>query len=198
MVGIAAPLLPGLAGWTAPRGPEMILDERALRNAATEVAAAALPEACGVIVSAFGDPGREALAARLDCPVIGIGEASARAVAGRAFAVVTTTPGLARAIDRMMAPVGRYLGCYLTPGNPLALMKTPALLDLLLAEAIGRAARDGAEAVIIGGGPLGEAAARLSASCETPLISPIRAAARELRARLGPNLPEAAAQAARS
>ncbi|ASP20232.1 Asp/Glu racemase [Antarctobacter heliothermus] len=181
MVQIACQILPDITGWTAPKGPQMIVDEAALTAAGQQVAEAQLPRVAGIIVSAFGDPGRAALAARMVCPVIGIGAASARAAGGRCFAVATTTPNLSVPIDALMTPVGGYLGCYLTQDDPLALMAHPARLDAALAGAVARAAEDGAEVIIIGGGPLGEAAERLSASSPVPLISPIRAACAELR-----------------
>lgn len=181
MLTIARQILPEITGWTAPTGPQMIVDAAALEVAGQQVAEAQLPRIAGVIVSAFGDPGRAALAARLACPVIGIGAASARAAAGRRFAVATTTPGLAGPIDALMTPVGGYLGCYLSSDDPLALMAHPGRLDAALTQAILRAADDGAEVVIIGGGPLGAAAERLSVISPVPLISPIRAACAEMR-----------------
>lgn len=54
-----------------------------------------------------------------------------------------------------------------------------------LAEAVEACvADDGAEAVIIGGGPLGEAAEALQGSFAVPVIGPIPAACRVLVARL--------------
>ncbi|TDE36197.1 aspartate/glutamate racemase family protein [Antarcticimicrobium sediminis] len=200
MVAIASKILPGVSGWTAPEGPQMIVTEATLDAAAELVGAAVLPACDGVIVSAFGDPGRARLAARLSCPVLGIGAAAARQASalasasgdssggssGGGFAVVTTTPDLAPRIDRMMAGQGgaAYLGCYLTQGEPEALMLDAAALDAALLEASERAARAGAAAVIIGGGPLGEAAERLAECAPVPLISPIRAAATEMAALL--------------
>lgn len=167
----------------------MIVTEAALDAAADIVGDAGLPAARGVIVSAFGDPGREALARRLDCPVIGIGQAAAlEARAAGCFAVATTTPGLKRRIDTMMrshAGDGAYLGCYLAKGDPLALMADPAALDAALLDACESAAADGAGVVIIGGGPLGQAADRLASRAPVPLVAPIRAAARRMRDALG-------------
>lgn len=196
MVAIASKILPGVSGWTAPQGPQMIVTEATLDAAAELVGATVLPECDGVIVSAFGDPGRARLAARLSCPVLGIGAAAARQAyalasasggsSGGGFAVVTTTPDLAPRIDRMMAGQGgaAYLGCYLAKGEPEALMLDAAALDAALLEASERAARAGAVAVIIGGGPLGEAAERLAECAPVSLISPIRAAAAEMAALL--------------
>ena len=190
MCAIAGRVLPGVRGWTAPAGPPLITDPEALAEAAAFVAAAEVaPECAGVIVSAFGDPGQAALAARLRVPVIGIGAAAARAAAkgGRAFAVVTHTPALETSIDRLMnsaAPDGRYLGTYLAQGDPIALSEDPKKLDNALLYAAIRAHGDGAEVVIIGGGPLGEAADRLADHAPCILVSPILRAAVELRARL--------------
>ena len=188
MVAIARTVLPGVTGWTAPEGPLMIVTEDALSRAEELVGNAELPEVGGVIVSAFGDPGRAALAARLSCPVVGIGQAAAfeAAEGGRSVAVVTTTPGLKDSIDAMMrGHIGAaYMGCLLTHGEPEALMRDPAVLDDALTEAIVRAAGQGAQSIIIGGGPLGEAADRLAPLSPVPLIAPIRAAARRLKAEL--------------
>lgn len=183
MLGIARRILPDLDGWTAPEGPGMITDAAALSHAATLVAGADLPAVSGIIVSAFGDPGRAGLAARLDCPVVGIGAEAARVAGqgGRSFAVVTTTPGLRAGIDALM---GDYMGCYVTPGDPLALMGDAAALDAALLAQIRRAAADGAQAAIIGGGPLGEAADRLADQSPIALIAPIPAAAAALKAQL--------------
>ncbi|MFD1749345.1 aspartate/glutamate racemase family protein [Salipiger marinus] len=105
MVAIAARVLPRVEGWTAPAGPPLLTDPAVLAQAGDLVAAAEVPEGiAAVIVSAFGDPGQAALAARLAVPVVGIGGAAARAAArgGRRFAVVTHTPALVESIDALM------------------------------------------------------------------------------------------------
>ncbi|WP_237220188.1 aspartate/glutamate racemase family protein [Salipiger sp. CCB-MM3] len=195
MCAIAARVLPGVTGWTAPAGPPLLTNPASLAEAGRLVAAAELREGlAGVIVSAFGDPGRDELAARLDIPVIGIGEAAARAAAqgGRTFAVVTHTPALETSIDALMhnaAPDARYLGTYLADGDPTELSADPKKLDAALLYAVRRACHDGAEAVIIGGGPLGEAADRLADHAPCVLVSPILHAALQLQAKL--RLPKA-------
>lgn len=185
-------------GWTAPSGPSLLTSEAALDAAAVWVAQAEIPaDISGVIVSAFGDPGRAQLAARLSVPVVGIGHAAAIAAAkgGRRFAVVTHTPGLVRAIDALMrastprSPPSQYLGTFLTEGDPLApwvgLGADPVALDAALETALEaailRAYAAGAEAVILGGGPLAEAAERLRARVPCPLIAPIPEAAHRLQ-----------------
>ncbi len=134
-----------------------------------------------MIVAAFGDPGADRLAARLAVPVIGIGAAAARAAAqgGRAFAVATTTPALRDRIDALMrGQNGRYLGCHLTDSPDV--MRDPDALDHALLDAVMRAAAAGAEAVIIGGGPLAQAAVRLAPLSPVPLIQPVPEAARAM------------------
>ncbi|PUB17441.1 aspartate/glutamate racemase family protein [Yoonia sediminilitoris] len=190
MVTIAAHVLPSLASWTAPAGPSLISTMDDLNAAATLVATARIPnDIDGVIVSAFGDPGRKALAERLEIPVVGIGEAAAIAAAkgGRRYAVVTHTPGLVTSIDALMrasAPQSAYLGTFLADADPLAVSADKARLDAALLAATHRAYAAGAQAVIIGGGPLAEAAERLRLQAPCDLIMPIPEAARRILAQL--------------
>jgi len=189
MCQIAAKVLrtPPLA-WTAPEGPSLITTRNDLIAASRFIEQAEIPDGIeAIMVSAFGDPGAAALAARLPIPVVGIGGAAARASA-RPFAVATTTPQLVASIDSLMrtnATGTTYCGCFVSEGEPNALMESEHLLDDALLAAIHKAAQAGAQCVIIGGGPLGEAAERLSDQSPLPLISPIRAAATEVRALLG-------------
>lgn len=188
MCAMAARILPETpTGWTAPVGPPLIGTPEDLQTAADQIAATGFtPWPQAIIVSAFGDPGAEALALRAPCPVIGIGAAAARAAAaagGQPFAVATTTSSLAPLIDGLTqrsAPSARYLGCFCTAGDPAALMSDAEALDLALLEQIEKAHAAGAAAVIIGGGPLGEAAERLRAKAPLRLINPILCAAREV------------------
>ena len=189
MLVIARRHLPDVVGWTNPRGPRMITTADALGRAAEQVAGADLPDASGVIVAAFGDPGVQALARRRDCPVVGIGAAAARAAAqgGAAFAVATTTPGLRAPIDALMRAEGtggQYLGAFITTGDPLALLHDQVALDTALVAACARAGAAGAAHVIIGGGPLAAAAARIAAQVPVALIQPLPEACRALTALL--------------
>ncbi|MFF7813215.1 aspartate/glutamate racemase family protein [Streptomyces roseolus] len=180
-------------GVTVAAGPPMLVDEDLLRASVRHVLDAADtllagpdgPEVAALIVGAFGDPGVEELRARTPVPVIGIAEAALREAGadGRRFGIATTTPGLAAAIDARAARLGwsaQYTGVRLTPGDPHRLAANPGELTERLAEAVDRCVReDGAEAVVIGGGPLGEAAEALRDRFPVPVVGPVPAASRE-------------------
>ena len=192
MLAIVRRHLPDVRGWTNVNAPAMITDQDALLAAGNQIALAALPPARAVIVAAFGDPGATALAKTLEVPVVGIGAAAARSAGqgGAAFAVVTTTPKLAPAIDALMRAHGvGYLGCFLTQGDPEALLEDPAALDFALQDACQTAAQAGAERIIIGGGPLAAAAIRIAAQVSVPLVQPLVAACHEVASRIGHPVP---------
>ncbi len=186
-------------GVTVAAGPAMLVDEEALRASAGHVRDAADRLLAGpdgarvaaVVVSAFGDPGVEELRTRLSVPVVGIAEAAMREAGadGRRFGIATTTPRLAAAIDARVRRLGwsaQYTGVRLTPGDPRQLAAAPQDMTDRLAEAVELCVReDGAEAVVIGGGPLGEAAEALRDRFPVPVVGPIPAAAREVRRLLG-------------
>ncbi|UOM35231.1 aspartate/glutamate racemase family protein [Acuticoccus sp. I52.16.1] len=172
-------------GLTAPFGAPLITEPAALAVAAEAVASLApdLAAADAVIVAAFGDPGLDALRARLASPVTGLAEAgmAEAAAEGRRFAVVTTTPDLAAAIAAIAARYGhrRFAGTWLTPGDAAARMADPDALVVALGEACRAAVEEGgAEAIVIGGGPLAQAARALAGTVGVPLIEPVPAAVR--------------------
>jgi allantoin racemase len=196
MVAIAQAAVPDgveVIGATAQRGVAMIVDAAALAAASDEVVEIGVRlgrDAAGIIVSAFGDPGVAALRSRIGAPVIGIAEAAMREAAdgARRFGIATVTPGLVAAIDAKVAALGlgtRYSGVRLTVGDAVALAADPERLVTELADAVLACIDiDKAEAVIIGGGPLGNAATALAPRFAVPVIAPIPAAVR-LLGRLG-------------
>lgn len=183
-----------IAGATARRGVPMILGAENLAASAAEVVEIGtrhVPAAAGIIIGAFGDPGLAALRRQVDVPVEGICEAGMREAAadGRRFGVATVTPELAGPIAARAEELGLahlYAGIRVTPGDPAALAADPAALEAALAAAIELCLRrDGAEAVVIGGGPLSAAATALACRWAAPIIAPVPAALRRvlLRAR---------------
>jgi Asp/Glu/hydantoin racemase len=191
MVGIAREEAAGHAvidGLTAPSGAPLITDEAALDEAGRAVAslspAILADNPDGVIVSAFGDPGLDALRAVLPMPVTGIAEAGMAEAGqgGRRFCVVTTTPDLKTAIERTARHYGHaesFAGVWLTPGDPAALMNDPARLVEALRDACLQAIREAdVAAIVIGGGPLAVAARALKDRIGVPLIEPVPCAMR--------------------
>jgi allantoin racemase len=197
MVRIAASEVPAdfrVQGCTARRGPPMIVNEAELNAAGLEVEQSWLASGTtwdGVIVSAFGDPGIDLVRATSKVPVVGICEASMLEAAqnGRRFGVATVTPELVRAIDSRAHELGLgklYTGIRLTEGDPRGLAADPGALEEALAGAVLKCIEeDGAQAVIIGGGPLGQAALALAGRFGgVPVIAPIPSAVRRLLAQI--------------
>jgi Asp/Glu/hydantoin racemase len=194
MVAIARSCLPDdvvVAGATATRSPPMITTAAALAAAAGEVVDIGVRDAggiAGIIVAAFGDPGLQTLRRSVPIPAVGICEAAMieAAAGGRRFGVATVTPDLVVPISERARDLGLahlFTGIRLTPGDPVALAGDPVRLQQHLAEAVARCFDDDrAEAVIIGGGPLGQAATALAQSLGQPVIAPIPSAVRRLLA----------------
>ncbi|GAB4061102.1 aspartate/glutamate racemase family protein [Uliginosibacterium sediminicola] len=193
MLGIAQQaLLPAsrvlIEGRTAPRGQSLIVNEPALAEAAQvvqeygpQVAAEGFD---ALIVAAFGDPGLTALREQLAIPVTGIAEAgiAEAAAGGRRYSIVSTTPELRNSLQYL---AGRYghadslVSIRITRGEVQRVMQDP----LRMAEALLDSCRDaieldGAEAIVIGGGPLASAARAIAALLGVPVIEPVVAAVR--------------------
>lgn len=179
-------------GATATAGPKMITEDVALGQSRRYVVAAVLnaldenPDIAAVVVAAYGDPGRDILEDLLDIPILGIGKASMMAAAhgGRAFGVATSTPGLAAAIAAMgerFKGDANFVGVTLTQSEPTALAADPERQFEELRAAVQACVDRGAEAVIIGGGPLSETARRLSGLGIGTIIEPVPAACAMVR-----------------
>lgn len=179
-------------GATAARGPKMITDDEALKNSRRYTTAAGLaefvehPEIAGVIVAAYGDPGRDILADLLPVPVVGLAESSilSAAEAGESFGIATSTPGLVNSIialvDRYRGEV-KFTGVELTRSSPTILAASPDRQFEELRVAVTACVDKGAKTVIIGGGPLSETARRLAALDVSRIIEPVPAACVRLR-----------------
>ncbi len=183
-----------IVGATAQRGPSMIVDPTALAASApqvVEIGSARAKDVSGIIISAFGDPGIDDLRRAVSIPVVGIAEAAMLTASanGRRFGVATTTPGLVASIDARAAELGLahlYTGTRLTSGDPLKLSADPERLVYALRLAVSDCIQlDKAEAVIIGGGPLGNAATALAPMFSVPVIAPIPEAVHRIMGILG-------------
>jgi allantoin racemase len=142
------------------------------------------PGLSGIVISAFGDPALFEARRLTTLPVTGIAEAgmAEAAAGGRPFAVVTTTPDLVDSIAHsaeIYGHKGSFLGTELTEGDVTALTSDPVRLPQALLAACQRAVTTrGAEAIVIGGGPLAVAARQISGELPVPVIEPVSAAVR--------------------
>lgn len=176
-------------GVTAPHGVPMILNGEELAAAEKEVVemgTSLASKADGIIISAFGDPGLERLRALSDIPVVGICEASMleASAGGRRFGIATVTPDLVASFAAKAEGLGLshlFAGTRLTDGDPVTLANDAEALYAALATAVEQSLKlDRADAVIIGGGPLGRVAADLARQLTAPVIAPIRSATEQL------------------
>lgn len=188
-----------VVGLTAAAGPAMITDPAALAESRQHVRRAALDylsvhdggAVAAVIVAAIGDPGREQLSEELGVPVLGIGQGSIHAASrgNRRFGMATSTPLLAASLAKLVAAHGKsefFTGVRLTASEPLVLAADPDQQYQELAAAVGESsALDGAEAVIIAGGPLSATALRLAQTTRAEIIQPVPSACGLLLERLG-------------
>ncbi|MGB6007393.1 aspartate/glutamate racemase family protein [Castellaniella sp.] len=178
--------------------PSLLTTPQDMVSAATGVVrigrqAAKDPRIGAIIVSAFSDPGLDQLRQSVSIPVFGIGEQAFREAArgGRPFAIATVTPdpGLIESFRQKAASLGyaaQYRGTLATEGDPKKLVEDPALLDAALAKVVRTVIdKDGAQAVIMGGGPLSASAVRLQPQFDVPLIVAVSAAARAAAAAIG-------------
>lgn len=179
-------------GATAAAGPKMIIDDEALEASIAHTVEAALeavksePDIKAVLVAAFGDPGRDALEKALDVPVFGIGKSAMTEAAceGRTFGVATSTPGLAQSIANManrFRGESSFVGVELTESDPLTLAADPDRQFAELRDAVQACVDQGAELVIIGGGPLSESAKRLRGLGIAEIVEPVPAGCAQIR-----------------
>lgn len=197
MVAIARDALPPgfvIEGVTAKRGVPMILNEGQLAASASGVIEMALEDndrLDGIIIGAFGDPGIDILRGLVDFPVVGICEASmlAASMKERRFGIATITPGLVSSFAAKAGSLGvghLFTGTRLTEGEPDALVTNKEWLENALFNAVEECfLHDGAAAVIVGGGPLGQTAHSLSKRFLAPVIAPIPSAVTLLLKRIG-------------
>ena len=188
----AAPAGVKVEGVSARFGADLIETEDALETASRAVAEILNSRTAGydgVVISAFGDPGLHLAPSGLN--IVGIAEAGIKtaAEAGRRFSIVTTTPGLGNAIRRLVVRYGQedqFVSLRGIEGPAQASMRDPAALTDALRGAISDAREvDGAEAVVIGSGPLASVARQLAHELAVPVVEPIPSAIRLLSQRIG-------------
>lgn len=209
MVGLlqaALPLMWHVTGRTATQGVPLIDSAEQLHACTAHVLQMWRSDPYGwdaVVVSGFGDPCVEQLRRLTKCPVIGLGEASvlAASAGGRRFGIATVTPKLAdpiRALVQRLGVAHLYTGLSNAPGHIPQLLRDQTQLKQALHYASQACVQfDGAQAVIVGGGPLGHTALSLQAQQAlygVPIIAPLSATAQWLQQHLPYTLPARTAQ----
>ena len=187
---------------SAPFGLPLIVS-RADWLVAGPATLAALAERRGsydaAIIACFGDPGLDAAKELAGVPVIGISEAAfhAACMLGRRFGIVSFTAALRPMFEDVLAPHGlaaRCAGFRMGPafaGDPgLVAEERSALLVDLCRQSVEQ---DGAEAVILAGGPLAGLAPVIASQVPVPLVDGTVAAVRLAEALVGLAPPHAAA-----
>ena len=177
-----------VSGHTATRGHALIADTAALQETSALMVpfalAVARAGADALVISAFGDPGLAAIRQRVAIPVAGLAEAGIAEAAqgGRRFSIVTVTPALQDSLAqaaRQHGQAGQLASIRFTQGAVGDAMQGPQALEDALLDACRLAVQaDGAQAIVIGGGPLAQAAAGISARLDVPVIDPVAAAVR--------------------
>jgi allantoin racemase len=177
-----------VVGYTASRGPKVITNEASLEDAARQVAdlGKRLAEQGyrAILISGFGDPGLRRLREEIPIQVTGIAEAGMAEASAhdRRFSIVTTTPLLKRSIEQTASRYGHaglLVSVCVTPGVAEETMADEdRMADALLNACCHAVSEDGAEAILIGGGPLAMAGENIASRIEVPLINPVRAGAR--------------------
>ena len=173
-------------GRTVRQGPALITHPKALDEAAHIVADYGVEVAAegfdALIISGFGDPGLQALRQRVNIPVFGIAQASITEAAqgGRRYAIVTVTPDLHASL-RQAADThgcdGTLVSIRFTDGPLANVMTTPQHLEAALLAACEIAVTvDGAQVIVIGGGPLAQAAQAIAQQLHIPVIDPVASA----------------------
>ncbi|MCX8132374.1 MAG: aspartate/glutamate racemase family protein [Roseococcus sp.] len=164
---------------TAPFGLPLIVT-RADWLVAGPATLAALQAARGrfdaAVVACFGDPGVDAAKELFEVPVIGISEAAfhAAALLGRRFGIVSFTAALRPMFEECLERSGlasRCAGFRMGPtfaGDPARVAEERR--DLLRDLVRRSVEEDGAEAVILAGGPLAGLAAALQPDSPVPLV----------------------------
>lgn len=191
------PLTWKVHGVTASVGTPLITNALQLAEAAQQVPACwqvarAWAPWHGVVLACFADPALDWLRRTTGVPTIGIGEAAMRAAShnGQRFGIATTTPDLDSAMRAQAQQLGiahLYTGAHYSAGPALALLEQPQVLQQQLHTAVQQCVADGAQQVVIGGGPLGQTALALASQVPIPLIAPLSAAAHWLQTALTPH-----------
>lgn len=179
-----APLGLHIRAVTAREGVPAIQTPEELAAAAPNVVANIAENAeCGAaIIGAFGDPGLDEARAANVMPVVGLGEAGMLVAGanGRRFSILTVGEVMRQAILDKVAGLGltqQLASLRFLPHAVTDVIRDRAALTSAIVETIEDCARrDGAQAVLLGGGPFSGLAAELNERTAVPILDGLQAA----------------------
>ena len=176
---------------SALSGPPLIVTEADTQAAIAGVLGAVAQHqdtVDGIVLASFGDTGAaEVRAAYPHLPVLGIAEAAFAEVRkmGGAFAIVTFAPEVAGPLLAMAARHGVGERLLKVAHLPDRLRHRPDEIADALFEPLAELCRDcaaqGAQSIVLGGGPLAGLAARIAPGCRVRVIDGTQAAIAALR-----------------
>ncbi|MEQ8367201.1 MAG: aspartate/glutamate racemase family protein [Roseicyclus sp.] len=179
---------------SAAFGPPLIVDKNDAEQATEGVlkAIADYDETVdGIVLASFGDTGAARVrAAYPHLPVVGIAEAAFREVRriGGPFAIVTFAAEVAGPLVEKAAEHGAAAELIRVASPPGPLLHAAAdVADKMCAELRDlclECASEGAQSIVLGGGPLAGLAGRVSSECPVAIVDGTQAAIAQLRASL--------------
>lgn len=168
---------------TAPRGVPGIqtLQELAAAGSVVTDIVREHNDCAAAIVAAFGDPGLDDARAAVTFPVVGLAESGmlVAGARGRRFAIVTVGEAMRPAVEAKLESLGlssQVLQLHFLTHSVLDVVRhRDALMDGVV-NAVNGCAREGAETVLIGGGPFVGLAHIIALRCDVPVIDGMQAA----------------------
>lgn len=140
-----------------------------------------LPEveqASGLIIGCFDDTGLDEIRERMQCPVVGLGEAGmlAAALAAPRFAVLTTTDGSVPVIRANIEKMSLTLRCDGVVAAQIPVLDLPHRMRDAKSALRGLSDETGTGAIVLGCAGMGRLARDLAEVDLPPLVDPVRAA----------------------
>jgi len=145
----------------------------------------------GIAIACFGDPGLDAVRARVQVPVVGIAESAMRLACGmgETFAIVVALDSAVPIMRDLATRYGlgaRLAGVQATGLSVLEVAMNPAgARDVIAATCLTAFEQDGADSVCLGCASMGPLAQELTAALGRPVIDGVQSAVKLLESIIG-------------
>jgi Asp/Glu/hydantoin racemase len=189
-----------IVAMTAPRGPANI-DSMAESAAQAPVVLEMLKSEAGdgAIIGAYSDPGLELVRAHLTLPVVGIGEASMREASrfGTRIVIISSNPNNEPLYKQCAAKLGiseKIAAIRYIPKEGRSTLDVVAdragLISSVARLSRSAIADDGADVIIIAGGPLAGVARDVKQQLDFPVLDPVACAVKRIERWVNTGNPE--------